>query len=128
MQARLLGTATGEAVVWQKDRHRLLIHTASLAVRSLDGWLLVNLEVEADQTKRQLLQFVFHVGRQGESDGTQAACTIHSTSQAAPLLEPWGRDLQRVLWDAVLDAIESGVERVSLGGFFFVMKKRSMSA
>lgn len=114
MRERLRGEATGTEIVWQKDRQRLLIYTASLIVRSLEGWLLVNLEVETEQTKRQLLQFVFFIGKRGESDGMKAACTINPASAKGALLaEAWGRDLQRVLWDAVLDALESSLDQVS---------------
>jgi hypothetical protein len=128
MREQLRGGTNRDQVVWQKDRQRLLIHAGSLAVRGLDGWLLANLEVESDETRRQLLQFVFYVGRGGQNDGTQAACGINAaTEPAAHLIEPWGRDLQRVLWDGVLDAIEASVARVAtqlgerpvtLAGFF----------
>lgn len=128
MQERLRGPATAGNVVWQKDRQRLLIYPDSLIARTLEGWLLVNLNVETDQTKQQLLQFVFHVGKLDETDGHNAACTINAgTVPASQLVDPWGRDLQRVLWDAVLDAIEmsvTGVQQqiggraVTLGGFY----------
>lgn len=114
MRERLRGSATGDDVIWRKDRQQLLIHTASLVIRVLDGWLLASLETETDQTNKQVLQFVFHVGNQTAGDGTAAACTINAGSaSAAALVDVWGRDLQRVLWDAVLDGIEASVAQVS---------------
>lgn len=128
MRDRLHGGTTMPQVLWQKQTSRILIHVDRLIVRSLDGWLLVNLDLESDETKRQLLQFVFYLGKRDEGDGVQAACTINAaTPQASQIADAWGRDLQRVLWDAVLDAVETCVARVSaqvgaqpvtLGGFF----------
>lgn len=128
MAFRLRGAAPTVKVVWQNQSQRVLVHTDSLVVRSLDGWLLANLDLETDQTKRRTLQFVFYVGKKDESDGVQAACTINAASpEAAQLADAWGRDLQRVLWDGVLDAVEVCVARaaalaptqsVTLGGFF----------
>ena len=127
MMLRLCGGKETRVIIWEKERNQLLLHCASLVVRSLPGWLLVNLEVESDQTQPQLLQFVFYLGKREQSSGTRAACTINSkTALGAQLAESWGRDLQRVLWDAVLDAIEASVVQaaqqfaraVTLGGFF----------
>lgn len=101
------------AVVWQDPAAgRLLIHPDTLAVRLVDGWLLCNLDVETDETRRQRLQFVFFVGRPRDPAGLQAAGTINAPSLAAArLAAAWGAELQRVLWDAVLDAIEACVHR-----------------
>ena len=45
-------------------------------------------------------------GRQHEGEGTHAAVVTHAaTVQAAQIAEVWEHDLQRVLWDAVLDAL-----------------------
>jgi hypothetical protein len=114
MAERLRGGAASAKVVWQNQSRRVLVHTDSLAVRSLDGWLLANLDLETDQTKKRTIQFVFYVGTKDESDGVQAACTINAPSpEAAQLADAWGRDLQRVLWDAVLDGVEACVARVA---------------
>jgi len=57
---------------------------------------------------------VFYLGKRDELDNVHAACTINAaTPEAAQLADAWGRDLQRVLWDAVLDAIETCVTRAS---------------
>lgn len=125
---RLRNGATTADVVWQSGTRRLLVHTGTIAVKSLDGWLLINLDVEADQTKSRTLQFVFYMGKRADSATVQAACTINAPSaEAAQLADGWGRDLQRVLWDAVLDGVEAvvtkiaaqvGSQAVSLQGFF----------
>jgi hypothetical protein len=122
------GAATAD-VVWQNQTRRVLLHTSSVAVRFVEGWLLVNLDLETDQTKRATLQFVFYLGKRAEGSGTAAACTVNApTPEAAALADAWGRDIQRVLWDSVLDGIEACVARVAaqmgtsqpvtLGGFF----------
>jgi len=119
---------SSQSILWQDaSRGRLLIHPPTLVVRLVDGWLLCNLDAETDQTKRQQLQFVFFLGRRGDGDGPQAAATINAPSLlSAQLAAMWGAELQRVLWDAVLDAVEACVHRaeaahrgqpLTLGGF-----------
>jgi hypothetical protein len=109
---RLRGSAaTGIAkYVWQGDGQRVLIHGDSLVVRFLESWLVLNLDLQTDQTGRQTLQFVFFLGKPGDGDGIQAACTINApTVGGGQLAAAWGADLQRVLWDAVLDTMEAAV-------------------
>lgn len=109
LRERLRGDppASSARVVWQRDGASVLVNTDSLTARFLDGWLLCNLDLETDPTGRQTLQFVYFLGRPDEGDGVQAACTINApTAGAAQLAAAWGADLQRVLWDAVLDGIE----------------------
>ena len=114
-------------VVWQRDNESLLVNTDSVTVRLVDGWLLCNVDLQTDQTGRQTLQFVYFLGKAADSDGLQAACSINApTPGASQLAAAWGGEVQRVLWDAVLDAIElmvyhaESVQRgapVTLGGF-----------
>ena len=50
---------------------------------------------------------VFFLGSPQDGDGTSAAVRINAaTREAATLAEVWGDDLQRVIRDAVLDAIQ----------------------
>ena len=117
MRDRLGGSAArGPTIVWQQPGgQRLLVYINSLEARPVDGWLLCNLDAATDQTKRQRLQFVYFLGRRGEGDRQQAAATINApTVQAAQLAATWGSELQRVLWDAVLDAVEACVHRASV--------------
>ena len=115
MRDRLRGNSTQLKVVWQRpDGQRLLIDTATFKARMLDGWLLASFDVQTDQTGKQNLQFVFFVGKPGEGDKVQAASTINAPSTgAAQIAAVWGADLQRVLWDAVLDGVEAAVHRAS---------------
>lgn len=127
MMQRLRGGAPSASVVWSRAAHNVLVHAESLALRTLDGWLLVSLDLETDQTGRTTLQFVFHPGRKNNRN-TLASCAINAaTPEAAQLADGWGRDLQRVLWDAVLDGIEAclatvqrqaGEQPLMLAGFF----------
>lgn len=115
MRTRLFGGTQpeGPKVVWSRGEKRVLLHLDSLRLRAVDGWLLINLELETQPTGRQRLQFVFFVGQDGEGDGLRAAGTVNAPSlQSAQLAEAWSDDLQRVLWDAVLDGIEASVARV----------------
>jgi hypothetical protein len=110
MRSRLAGGGAGTSVVWQRRGQRVLLHLDSLAVKALDGWLLCNLDLESDATQRQHLQFVFFVGTDGEGDGLRAAGTVNApTLAAAQLADLWGADVQRLLWDAVLDGLEAAL-------------------
>lgn len=121
------GATTATKFLWQRDDQRLLVHADSLAYRFVDGWLICNLDLETDQTQRQTLQFVFFLGESTEGDGLQASCTINAPSVgAAQLAAGWGEEVQRVLWDAVLDAVEAAVYhaetlkpgvKLTVGGF-----------
>lgn len=115
MRDRLNGSANNASqVIWTKGTQRLLVFIDSLKVRSVDGWLLTQLDAETDQTGRQILKFIFYAGRENEGDGTHAAVvTDAATVQATQIAEVWGRDLQRILWDAVLDAIELSMARAA---------------
>jgi hypothetical protein len=112
LRERLLGAApeTSARVVWQRDGESVLVNAASLTARFLDGWLLCNLDLQTNQTGRQTLQVVYFLGARDRGAGLQAACTINApTPGASQIAAAWGAELQRVLWDAVLDAIELAV-------------------
>ena len=116
MRERLRGSSHSDipAVVWQQNGHRVLIDTGSLEVRALDGWLLCALKLVTDETGVEPLQVVFYLGSRTEGDGPQGSVTINAASTgAAQIADRWGADLQRVLWDAVLDGVEAAVDRVA---------------
>ena len=116
MRQRLTGAAPDNStqVVWRDDEQRVLLHLNSLKLRIIDGWLLCNLNLQTDPTGPQRLQFIYFLGAPGEGDGLQAAAQINAaTLPAAQLADKWGRDLQRVLWDAVLDGIEVSIRDVT---------------
>jgi len=129
LRERLQGDRATTALkfVWRRDAQQVLVHADSLIFRVVDGWLLCSLDLETDETKRQTLQFVFFIGKADEGDGLQSDCTINApTTGAAQLAAAWGDDVQRVLWDAILDAIEKAVyhaetlkpgEKLTLAGF-----------
>jgi hypothetical protein len=114
MQDRLRGSsaAAPDTIVWQQQTNRVVIFVNSLVAKLLNGWLLCNLDLQCDQTGRQTLQFVFFLGSSANGDGVHAGATINAaTPQAGQLAEVWGGELQRVLWDAVLDALEVSCEQ-----------------
>jgi len=117
MQDRLRGAGAAQAktMLWQQQNNRALIYLDSLHTQLLDGWLLCDLDLQADETGRQTLQFVFYLGTTGHGDGLSASAKINaSTAQAAQLAEVWGTTVQRLLWDAVLDALEAFVEQAAV--------------
>ncbi len=118
MKERLRGNAiaTARSVVWQRhDGDRILIDLTTLKLKVLDGWLLCSLDAQTDQTGRANLQIVFFLGRPQEADGLQAAVTINAATPAATQIAAvWGEDLQRVLWDVVLDVLEASVWQASI--------------
>jgi hypothetical protein len=77
-------------VIWQARGQRVLLHLDSLELRAHDGWLLAGLDLQADQTGRQTLQLVFHLGKPGEGDGLTAAVTINTTTVGAAQLRRAG--------------------------------------
>ena len=111
IRERMGNSAQVPRVIWQDSSGgRVLLHLDTLKVKALDGWLLAELELETDLTKRQKLQFLFFLGRESEANGTTAGATINATTvQAAQLADRWGSELQRVMWDAVLDGVEFAV-------------------
>jgi len=116
MQDRLRGlnAAAPNTIVWQQNNNKILIFADSLAAKLLNGWLLCNLDLQCDQTGKQTLQFVFFLGSPADGDGVHAGCTINAaTPQAGQIAQVWGAALQRVLWDAVLDALEVSCEQAA---------------
>jgi len=110
MQDRLRGlnAASPTTVLWRQGSAAVLIFVDSLKVRLLTGWLMCNLDLQSDTAGRQTLQFIFYLGSPGLGDGPRAGAGINAvTAQAAQLADAWGATVQRVLWDAVLDALEA---------------------
>ena len=116
MKDRLRMPAAGavNTVVWQRGSDRAILLIDSLKTKFLDGWLLCSLDLQSDGTGRRTLQFVFYLGTEQDAGSLHGACAMNlATPQAAQLADVWGADLRRVLWDAVLDAIEAAVQLTS---------------
>jgi hypothetical protein len=113
IRQRLLGlNPTARRAVWRSASHAVLIYVDRTQARLLRSWLVVGLELETDQTGRQTLELVYFLGSARDGDGTGAAVRINAaTREAAMLAEVWGDHLQRVIWDAVLDAIQVALQR-----------------
>jgi hypothetical protein len=109
IRQRLIGVGTtARHVVWQSGEQAVLIRSERVHARLIEGWLVVAIELETDQTGRQKLELVYRLGTPESGGGTGAAVKINAaTPEATALAEVWGSDLQRVVWDAVLDAIEA---------------------
>ena len=113
IRQRLSGlNPTARRVVWRSATHAVFIYADRIQARLLRGWLVVGLELETDQTGRQPLELVFFLGAAQDGDGTGAAVRINAATRGAAMLaEVWGDDLQRVIWDAVLDAIQVALQK-----------------
>jgi hypothetical protein len=113
IRQRLIGlNPAARRVVWRSATHAVYIHVDRTQARLLRGWLVVALTLETDQTQIQTLELVYFLGAAQDGDGTGAAVRINAaTREAAMLAEVWGDDLQRVVWDAVLDAIQAALQR-----------------
>lgn len=114
IRQRLMGVeSAARHVVWQTAEQSVLIRTDRVRVRLLEGWLVVSVELDTDQTGRQSVELVYRLGSPGSGGGTGAAVKINAaTPEALALAEVWGADLQRIVWDAVLDAIEVAVRTI----------------
>ncbi|MDA4107836.1 hypothetical protein [Mycolicibacterium holsaticum] len=114
IRQRLIGVGnTARHVVWQTGDHAVLLRSDRVRARLLEGWLMVSIELQTDQTGRRQLELVYRLGAPESGRGTGAAVKINAaTPQALALAEVWGADLQRVVWDAVLDAVEAAVSAV----------------
>lgn len=98
------------SVVWQRGQQRVLLHIDSLHLVLVDGWLVCGIDLETDPTGRQNLQLVYYLGTAADGDSVQAAAVVNAvTAPAAQIAGTWGADLERVIWDAVLDIIEGTI-------------------
>jgi len=116
LQDRLRGLNSNlpNTVLWQQHGDSVLLFIDSLHARLIPGWLLCGLDMQSDQTGRQNVQFVFYLGKTSSGDSLHAAATINAaTPQASQLAEVWGKTVQNVLWEAVLDALEAFVGQAS---------------
>lgn len=114
IRQRLVGlNPVARRVVWRTPSHSVFIYADRTQARLMRGWLVVGLELETDQTGIHPVELVFFLGAAQDGDGVGAAVRINaSTREGAMLAELWGDDLQRVIWDAVLDAIQIALQRV----------------
>lgn len=113
VRARLSGPARAAAVVaWGERDEALILHLTSLAVRVRSGWVMCNLDVTSPGTPRTTLQIFYFVGRDGDGDGTAASAAVHAPGAGAAIADQWGLQLQRTIWDGVLDALEAVVALV----------------
>lgn len=114
IRQRLIGVASNARhVVWQSGENSVLIRSDRVRARLLDGWLLVSIELETDQTGRRPIELVYRLGTTASGGGTGAAVKINAAgAEATALAEIWGADLQRVVWDAVLDGVEAVVHAI----------------
>lgn len=102
------GAPASKQIVWLDNGDQVLIHGESLKARLTGGWLICDLDLEAAPSGKQTVQFVYFLGNGTAGGGLNAGCTINApTAGAAQLADRWGAVIQRVIWDAILDAVEA---------------------
>lgn len=116
IRRRVLGLEHDDGrVIWQRGPQSVLLVGELINARLLRGWLVVSIELITEQTDRVQLELVYFLGTDRDGDGDGAAVTINaSTPEATALAEIWGTDLQRVVWDAVLDVIQGALARTAI--------------
>jgi hypothetical protein len=101
-------------VAWSDHDEVLIVHVPSVKLRFRSGWLLCALDVNRPGAAKASLQIVYFLGRDGQGDDTVASSTINATGTGAAIAEGWGVQLQRVVWDGVLDALEGVLGQVGV--------------
>lgn len=131
IKRRLGGSETERAaVIWQMPWHleasqqpaALKLDLSKLTYSFFDGCLLLQLPVFTDMTQRQGLQAAFHLGTAPLGANLEAAARIEpmnrsdaKAAQAQALVDRWGTELLRVMWDGVLDCIEGSMQIAAAG-------------
>ena len=63
IRQRLIGVGnTARHVVWQTGDHAVLLRSDRVRARLLEGWLMVSIELQTDQTGRRQLELVYRLG------------------------------------------------------------------
>lgn len=112
-------------VVWNDGEGELLIRPATLRLRLLPGWLVVNLDVACDELGPVTAQVVVGLGRDGRGDGAEASATLDPRTPQL-LVDRWGDELVTAVWESVLDVLEAATlqtgeavgDTLVLAGFF----------
>lgn len=113
VRARLAGSARdATAVAWGEHDNALILHLGSVKLRIRSGWLLCNVDANKPGDAKSTLQLLYFLGRDGQGDDTAAASTINATGTGVQIADAWGVQLQRVMWDGVLDAFEGVLGQV----------------
>jgi hypothetical protein len=114
VRSRLAGSDARAAapVAWGERSDALVINVPSVKVRIKDGWLLCAFDVNRPGEAKASLQLVYFLGRDGQGDDTSAASTVSAGGPGVAIADAWGTQLQRVVWDGVLDALEGVLGQV----------------
>lgn len=115
VRVRLAGGArtAPAAITWGERDEALILYLTSVKLRIRNGWLLCNVDASPPGGVRTTLQLLYFLGRAAQGDDTAAASTIHAPGTGTALADAWGLQLQRVVWDGVLDALEGVLATVA---------------
>lgn len=92
---------TPTKVIWVDQGDEVLVHLDSMAVRIMDGIVLVSVDLETDQTGRTPLIVSFSVGGANDTAGL-VAVTDEFPRGNGLLASRWGRALQAAAWASML--------------------------
>lgn len=98
----LAGAEGRERVVWSHRGSEVLVHLDRTRVRVLDGYVLVAIVLETEQTGVQELTVPFAVGTEERLAGMLAVTERHPRGHRA-LGETWGEGVIATAWRAVLE-------------------------
>jgi hypothetical protein len=102
-----------QKVIWVEQGDEVLVHLDSIAVRIMDGIVLVSVDLETDQTGRTPLVVSFSVGSGNDPAGLVAVTEDFPRGNGL-LASRWGRALQAAAWASLLGiATDHATERSS---------------
>jgi hypothetical protein len=101
-----VGAAEEPQVVWQAAGSEVLVHLGATRVVTREGIVLVELELETEQTGRADVVVPFAVGS-AERPAGMLALAERKPRGPALLVERWGEAIIAAAWQALLDIAEA---------------------
>ena len=120
VRSRLYGDARNRqgSVVWADRDAKVVVHAETSAVKIDAGWMMVEVDLECDQTGRQRVRLPFLFGKAAPHAGLRTITTLDAADPHG-LLARWGELLRDAAWQGVLDAMEDVVEETTQGAGYW---------
>jgi hypothetical protein len=99
---RATQSVTAQQVIWVDAGDEVLVHLDSTKVKSINGTILVSVDLETDQTGRSPVVLAFSLAA-GGGPGSLIATTDELPHGEPRLVARWGRVLQDAVWAALID-------------------------
>ena len=99
-----LGSGDAGPVVWQEDGSSILIHNESVRAHTDSPNLLVELDVDCDQTGNQTISFKFNIG-------SGSPRNLDASSEVVPegsklIVGRWGVIMQEIIWHIITETMD----------------------